>query len=236
MDHQTLLRWIASPGFLLRLDSAHDYEQTGKRLRIHRVVQALADNPSPSAKTVLVGLTQGSGFLDHPTRVEYLLRACATVRPAPMEVIRFWDRYSQPDDGYSNVAMEGAVANGSPQAMLLLERKLADEEQPEEDRVHWIHCYILENRNDPGVLEGCQRMLAGGVPVRFRSMIVDVVFDYRPVEWFRPASPCKPPERAQAGPEARQLLRSIAGAALAMGVNPAQKLAIEKTLREIGRE
>ena len=232
-DHRTLESSLSSEEVLLRLDSPEEYAETGRRLRLQRVLQALADNPAPSAKSVLVGLTRSHGFLEHPTRIEYLLRACAGIRPAPPEVVRFWDRFSQPDDGFSNVAMDGAVANGSAPAMQLLEQKLADDAQPEEDREHWIHCYILEHRIDPGVLAGCRRMLTDSSLARFHPMIIDVLFDYRPVEWFAPATVCKPPGRDQAGPEARQLLREIASQVAAFSLTPEQKQAITKTLIEI---
>jgi len=234
-DHQSLGNWLVAPNFLLLLDSAQEYAQTGRRLRIQRVLQALADNPAQSAKELLVSLTQSRGFLEHRTRVEYLLRACASVRPAPPEVIRFWDRYSQPDDGFSNVTMDAVISNGSAPAMQLAERKLAEEAQPEEDREHWIHCYILSHRNDPGVLQGCLQMLSGTLPARFRPMLVDALFDYRPTEWFTPAETCKPPDRAQASPEARQLLRAIAAQAHMVNLTPAQQQAITRTLHEIGQ-
>jgi hypothetical protein len=234
-DHRSLQNWLSSAGFLSRLDSPQEYAQTGRRLRIQRVLQALAENSSPSAKSVLAALTQSQGFLDHRTRVVYLLRACASVRPAAPPVVRFWDRFSQPDDGFSNVAMDGVVSNGSPPAMQLLENKLADEAQPEEDRIHWIRCYILEHRNDPGVLTGCERMFAGTLPARFRPILIDAIFDYRPAEWYAPAEVCKPPDRSQASPEARQILQGLASAAEAFGLTPVQKQAVARTLREIGQ-
>jgi hypothetical protein len=234
-DHQALERWLSSTEFLGRLDSVQEYAQTGRRLRIQRVLQALQENPAPGAKSVLVALTESRTFQAHPTRVDYLLRACASVRPAPPEVVRFWDRYSQPDDGFSNVAMKGAIANGSAPAMALLEKKLADAAQPEEDRTHWILCYIVEHRNDPGVLAGAQRMLAGELPAQFRPLLIDALFDYRPTEWYAPAEVCKPPDRGKAGPEARTLLRSIGSAAIASGsLTDRQRQAVEKTLKEIG--
>jgi hypothetical protein len=234
-DQQSLQHWLSSPDFLLRLDSAQEYAQTGRRLRIQRVLQALAENPSPGAKSLLVALTQSQNFLDHRRRVEYLLRACAVLRPAPPPVVRFWDGYSKPDDGFGNLTMDAVVTNGSPPAMQLLEQKLADPSQPEEDRTHWILCYILEHRNDPGVLGSCRRMLAGTLPAQFRPLLIDALFSYRPAEWYAPAERCEPPDRLLAGPVARQLLRDIASATAAGGLTSVQKEAIEKTLREIGQ-
>jgi hypothetical protein len=235
-DHQTLQHWLLSSAFLDRLDSPQEYADTGRRLRIQRVLQALGENPTVSARNVLVALTQNRGFLQQAARVDHLLRATASIRPAPPPVVQFWNTYSQPDDGFSNVTLQAVLANGSSPAIALLEKKLSEPGHPEDDKQHWIRCYILEHRNDPELLTGCQRMLAGTLPEHLRPVLIDALFDYRPREWFAPAEVCHPPDRTKASSEAKALLHRLGQTALANAtLTPVQRQAVERTLREIGQ-
>ena len=94
---------------------------------------------------------------------------------------------------------------------------------------------ILTHRNDLVLLKGCARMLAKSLPANLRPALVEVLFDYRPKEWFVPAAVFTPPDRNQAMPEARTELRKIGDLALkTIALSETQKKAVEATLKSLG--
>lgn len=233
-DHERLLRPLRSADFLGRLDSENEYAAE-TRLRIWRVIEALSQNPSPGARGVLVALTQSETFAAEPARVERLIQACAVIRPAPPEVIRFWDEHCQPDDGFTPLTVNAIVENGTEPALRLLEKKMADPHHAEEDKLTWMRIDILIHRDDLPLLQSCERMLAGGLPGDLRPALVEVLFDYRPEEWFGDYLKVLPPDRGQASAKALAQLRKIGEFALkAISLTEAQRESVEKTLAGIG--
>lgn len=234
-DHQYLQTWLWSPEFLSLLDSPEEYRQTGRRLRIARILEALAANPAPSAKNVLVDLTECVEFLTEPVRIDFLIRYSAEVRPAPSALIVFWDTYSQPDDGFSNLTLQAVVKNGSAPALALLERKLADPAHSDGDKQFWMRSYMVPRRNDPLLLQTVERLLARTLPPNLRPDLVEAIFDYKPDEWYSEHSRVAPPSRAEAVAEARETLRRIGSLALNnAGLTPSQQAVVRKALVEIG--
>ncbi len=234
-DHNELLRWLRSEEFLTRLDYESDYRNTGKRTRIRRVLEALSENNSSSAHDVLVALTQSPMFIKEPVRADSLIEACVVLRPAPSEVVRFWNDHSQPDDGFTHLTVEAIVENGSEPAVALLEQKMTDPRHDDNDKISWLRSSILTHRNDLPLLRSCERMLAGALPKRLCPHLVEVLFDYRPTEWFGPAELLYPPDRRQASAEALAQLRRLGQMALrTVALTEDQKKAVERTLKELG--
>jgi hypothetical protein len=233
IDHELLLRFLRSQDFLQRLDSESDYAAE-IRLRIRRVLDELAKNQNPSARNILVALTQDQTFLMEPARVDRLIQACAVIRPLPPEVIKFWDDHCQPEDGFTPLTIEAIIENGSEPALTLLEQKMLDPRQMEQDIIAWMHTNILIHRNDLPLLRSCERMLAGGLPEKLRLALGDVLFDYRPTEWFPDNIEIRPPDRRQAGSEALAQLRKIGEYALKNILMKARlRKAVMDTLEEI---
>ena len=231
-DHDRLLEWLKSPQSLSRLDSEEAYAGVARRLRIARVLDALSSNPAPSAKNVLVALTEVPAFIGVPACAELLISACASVRPAPPPVIKFWDEHCQPDDGFTPLTIDALAANGSAPAMALFEKKMADPKHEDDDKIGWMRSSILVHRDDVLLLRSCARMLAGVLPAELRPELIEVLFDYRPMEWYTPAAVYTPPDRSQASPEARSELRKIGELALkSIPLTPRQRKAIEDTLK-----
>jgi hypothetical protein len=234
-DHQNLLRQLSSSAFLMRLDSPEEYRQTGRRLRVARVLEALATNPAPSARNVLVSLTESREFIDEPRRVDFLIRYSAEVRPAPPPLIAFWDRYSQPLDGFSHLTIEALTTNGSEPALALLEQKLADRGHPDDDKQYWMRSYLLPRRNDVLLLQTVERLLTRTLPAHLRPDLVEAIFDYQPDQWYSEATVVLTPNRLEASLEAKDLLRRIGQIALSsITLTPAQQEAVKKALDEIG--
>ena len=233
-DHSLLLQKLKSEEFLKKLDSEKAYQGPSNRLRLRHLLETLSKNPTPSARNTLVALTQIPEFYKEPARADLLIKACAEVRPATREVIKFWDNHSQPDDGFTPLTIEAIVKNGSEPAITLLEKKMSDPKHDEEDKLDWMRSSILTHRNDFILLQGCERMLSGGLLDNLRIALIEVLFDYRPKEWFRPSTVLKAPDRRQATPEALAQLRKIGEFALKkMNLRDDLKKVVEKTLEEI---
>jgi hypothetical protein len=233
-DHNELRRWLESEEFLGRLDEPERYQGAPGKLRLNEVLRELSANRAASAEAVLVALTRSPGFRAEPLRIDLLIRACVPIRPAPADVIRFWDEHWMPDDGYSHLTAGAVCDNGSPPALALLERKMADPDHPDDDKPVWMVTGIMMHRNEPLMLESCERMLRGGIPEGLRPLLVEALFDYRPLEWFRPATVLVPPDRKLAGAAARDRLRRIGEFVLqSVTLTEAQKDAVKAGLEEI---
>lgn len=234
-DHELLRKHLEGQAFLARLDSEADYKQAAKyKLRVSRVVDALGRNPAPSAQKALVALTGDKVFLADEERIIALLQASANVRPPPPELVKFWDAHSHPDDGFTPTTITALLDNGTPPATVLLEKKLADPGHDEDERLAWMRSMLLVHRNDLPLLEACERMLKGTLPKALRPALVEVLFDYRPGEWYRPATVVSPPSLLAATPEARAQLRKLGELALkSVTLSETQKKAVEARLEEI---
>lgn len=239
-DHQALKHFLTDTTFLDRLDSPRDYQlRPAHRLRLGRVLDVLSRNPAASAKGVLVELTTKPPYNDDetPSRGDILISACATIRPAPPAVVAYWDRHAKPDDAYSPITIEAILENGSPPALALLEKKMADPGHDEESKTSWMRSSLLPRRNDLAVLRSCRRMLAGGLPEPLRAALVEVLFDYKPTEWYPPSSPVKRPARQLMADDAKTELRAIGEMVLEkVKLSEEQKLAVKAVLKELGGE
>jgi hypothetical protein len=210
-DHADLVRWLGSQESLRRLDSEADYAEMGRRIRIERVLGALMDNRAPSARAAIVALTESAEFTAEPRRVDMLIRATAVVRPAPPALVAFWNRFSQPDDGYTPLTIRAVLDNGSPPAIAVFEQKMVDPQHEEEDKVEWLRSGVVAHRDDLPLLEGCERLLRSRrLSPSLEGHLIDVLFDYRPDEWYSEARVFVPPDRARASAESRAVLRRIA--------------------------
>lgn len=234
-DHQHLETDLRSLDFLARLDSVKEYQDTRRRLRIARVLEALAANPAPSAVNVLVNLTANPEFLRDARRVDFLIMYSAGVRPAPPGLVAFWDKYSQPDDGYANLTIGTLTRNGTAPALALLERKLADKGHSDGDKRFWMRSYMLPHRNEVLLLLTVERLLSGSLPAHLQPDLVEAIFDYHPDQWYSEAAVVPAPSREAASPEAREVLRRIAHLALTtVALTPPQQKAVREVLAEIG--
>jgi hypothetical protein len=208
---QTRLMDVA---FLTKLDSAEAYEGQATRLRVAGVMQVLAENHAPPARKVLLALTTSPAFLKHRARVELLIQALAQIKPAPQQAVVFWDKHCHPEDGYSSVTVWALLENGSPPAIALFERKMQDIRFPETERRYWLTACVLQYRNDLPLLQTCHRLLESRLEEPYRLLLVDVLFDYKPDDWYGAGHWYKPPPGAKATTEALEQLRALGRQAL----------------------
>jgi len=208
-DRAQVLARLHSSEFLLRMDSAEAYRGDPKRLNLWRVLDELARGKPETGHATLIELTRDASFISQPARVYLLIPACAAIRPAPPAVVKFWDAHCLPEDGFCNVTVDAIVENGSPPAIALLAAKLRDGRFEEEDRINWMRSSILTHRNDAPLLAACEELLKHGLSDSLRLALAEALFDFKPEEWFRPATVLNPPPRAAIGPEARATLDRI---------------------------
>jgi hypothetical protein len=230
--HESLFSYLAKEDFLNRLDGPEDYLAPPRQLRLARVMKTLMSNPVPWSKQVLVRLTGAQTFISFEPRQELLIRALVIVRPAPPQSVSFWNEHSQPESPYLHVTISALADNGSPPALELLEQKMADPQLEPTDKVAWIRDPILVHRNEPAMLESCERMLATGLPPDLRPSLVEGLFDYKP-EWYLSCEPPHPPPRLAMSDEARRILRSIGSHALeSLSLEEPLKATVQSVLRE----
>ncbi len=245
-DHAQLLKGMQSARFYERLDSNDAYDDYPETpLTIAMILDALQENPASAAATTLVALTQQPAFLKEPVRIELLIDSTAHIKPPPPDLVAFWDKYFQPDDGFTPLTRVTLLENGTAEAMELLERKLADPAHREADRVHWMRAEILEHRNDVELLKSCHHMLGGRgrgkgggaeLPDDLKPKLVEALFDHRPDEWYHPEGKAIPPPREEASKDARDLLREIGEYALKkVELSDELKERVETVLEEISQ-
>ena len=206
--HKVLFEVLISAQFLNKLDSADTYAAE-KRLRIWRILDELAANPALSAKALIVSLTQESKFLAEPARVDRLIMASASVRPAPPEIIVFWNDHWVPDDGYTPLTVAAVVENSSETALALLERKLVDSTQRRYDQLSWIDSHLRPHRNEHPILRSCERLVHQPLDQDLRIALLRALFEASPLDEATDFQVLEPPPRAQANVEALALLRRI---------------------------
>jgi hypothetical protein len=234
-DHRLLLRYLSSGEFLGRLDPPEHYDAGFRDLRLGPVIQTLADNRCSSADEVLVGLIGSTDFQGDVFRKQLLLRALAAVRPSPPAAVAYWDRLSGPQSAITWDVIESLVENQSGPALELLERKFADPSQDRDNRVLWMREFLLVRRNDEPLLLGCEQMMTKSLPEDLKPELVDVLFDYKPDDWFMPENPPAPPPRGLISEKARDVLRRIGEYALQnVKLSVSQRRAVWKEVKENG--
>jgi hypothetical protein len=235
-DHKALLDFLMRPAFLLKLDKSEEYRNAAaKRLRIARVLVALTENDAPSAHAAFVALTRDAGFLKEEPRVDYLIMFSAPLRADAHDLAPFWDKYSQPEDGFANLTIKTLVENGTEPALEVLEKKVAEPRFKDDDKIGWMHAYFVPHRDDYLLLKSFERMLTGKMSEHLKPYLVEVIFDYKPAEWYRPASTANPPDRSKINQNQREQLKRLADIALRLpSLTDTQREAVKKTLEEIG--
>jgi hypothetical protein len=79
-------------------------------------------------------------------------------------------------------------------------------------------------------------MVRSSLPEGLRAALIEVLFDYRPGEWYRRGIPAQPqrPSRSEASPTARKLLCQIGQYAMAhIALTNSQMLAVKQALADL---
>jgi hypothetical protein len=207
-DQITLFQFLTRTDLLQRLDDDERYLGDRRILRIRRVLDRLRRNPAGHA--TLAALSSDRGFLAHPSRVDLLIVATADLRPPPDSVLRLWDHFSQPDDGYVFLTIQALTDNGTRPAIELLKAKLFDPSHPDEDKIVWMRTSILAHRTDTPLLQVLHPLAQGALPVELRLALIEALVDWRPHEWYPIHGCVYPPAWTTASHESATILRAIA--------------------------
>jgi hypothetical protein len=205
-DHQSLSDALVDADFLARLDDDAAYDGRINRLRVGRVLRTLSKHLDASRSALLVRLTGDQVFLQQELRIDLLIKACAEVRPSPPEVVEFWDAHCQPEDGFCNLTIAAVIENSSPPALALFVARLLDPAHDETDKLEWLRQEVLTHRLNLELLRACREALARGLGPPLDRALVEVIFDYRPVEWYRPATLREPPDGVPTRPVIDEML------------------------------
>lgn len=233
-DHQTLRQVLGTNAFLNRLDTAEDYTEPPRSLRLARVMHVLMENPSPEAAKTLVELTRATEFTARLPRQYLLIRALIEVRPSPPDAIAFWRTHGEPRAVHRHNTVVALVKNRSRPALALLEDLFADSTHDPDERVMWMRESILVFRHELSVLEMCDRLLRGRLQADLRDDLVEALFDYQPDAWYLECEPPTPPSIASYTKEARLLLRRIGEYALErIALSERQKAVVEGSLKAL---
>lgn len=237
-DQNTLLGSLNAGDFLLRLNTAREYDTLRpKQLRVAKIIRVLRDSPHSASKQTLLALARGGAFVgDNWLRQELLVRALVSIRPSPLEAIKYWDSQSTPRSVNLHITIDMLCENGSDPAMALLEKKLTDPAHEMQFKIVWIRDPMLRYRNDPPLLRASERMITATLPADLHFLLLEALCSYD-ASWYPGCSRPKPPPRVLAAEEARQVLRRICRFAREkMDLPPQLRLAVNATLAEIGGE
>jgi len=127
LDQAALRAALGDTVFLNRLDDDDKYRGPRQRLRVRRIIEQLAKNPS--GHPVLLALVSDTVFLAEDARCDLLIIATASVVPAPPALCQFWLDHSLPEDGFTPLTIDAVCSNGSAAALQVLETRLLDPAQ-----------------------------------------------------------------------------------------------------------
>jgi hypothetical protein len=210
VDTDTLSRYLTSGPFLGRLDTPPDYANAAKRqLHISRVVHTLSQNPASDAKLLIVKLLEDKTYMAEPDRVDAALRASASVRPPPPELVRFWRGCLDPNEPYTYVLTAVLLQNGTAPALGIFGEYLNHVGYESEDKRFILYTDLLPYRYNITVVEFADRALRGAIPQDLRVPMVEALFDYRPAEWYLVHAAVDEPDISTASPAALSQLRRV---------------------------
>ncbi len=236
-QHQALKKLLPTEDLLYRLDTHEDYDDVGGKLRIGAVLEALSENPSPTAREVIFSLTQSPVFIDDTRRARLLIEACIPYRPSPPEVIKFWNNHCRPLDGYCDISIDAMIQNGSEPALELFEKKMLDPQHEDKYKIEWLRNPVFVHRNEAPLLAVCERLLERPLPEPLQVPLVEALFDYQPDTWYMQDYIQEEPPRGKATEEALKILQSIGEYALKKVELPDQlKEQVETVLEEISEK
>ena len=233
-DQKRLQEALTSKDFLFRLDSRDDYRMKAvKGLRLAKLFQAMKQNGSPAMHQTLLALARTYKQGECDACDQLLLQSLAIMRPAPAEAMRFFTVHSEPDSIQLGFAIDALCENGSTPALALLEKRFSDSRYEPQEKVSWLRRGVLQHRRNPGLLQVADRWLTASLPKSLRPTLVEVLFDYRPGEWYREHNPPQPDPQSLTA-ENKKLLQKIGATALKKVVlNATQRAAVTKTMSEL---
>jgi hypothetical protein len=237
-DHKALLRLLRDPAFRDRLDPPDADVAGADDLYLAKPIQTLARNKSEFARATLRQLIQDPAFTDDDDRLDLLVGATETWRPAEPVVVAFWRRMMDPDGAQAELTVAAAAENASEPAVEFFGECLCDTRFEDEARVAWMRRQFLLHRTEESFLRLAERLTvgpdAGKLPKKLQLAFVEAIFDFEQEQWYPPHNPPVPPKRARTGRAGRDILRRIAAHARAdLELDEGLRAAIAGVLKEL---
>jgi hypothetical protein len=222
---------------LLRLNTAQEYaDLPPEKLALQAILTRLSKNPSEAARATIGDLCSNKEFLAEQSRVECLLLALPKVRPLPEKALPLLRKSVEPENDSLEIAIRVLFDIGEKPAFDIFAAQVLNSRQDSVLVQSWMRDPLLRHRRDPAVLEMCLDLFQQPkLAAERRNSLVEVLFDYRPSEWYvREGSPPKPPSSKNMPRGARDLLKKIAAAIAAdASVSATNKALAEKIVRGI---
>ncbi len=153
----------------------------------------------------------------------------AVTKPGP-KLIELWRSQLKPQADELETTIRALVQNQSQPALSLLEEAFASRAFSDELVISWFRDPVLQHRQDLKLLTSLEQMLkAGLLTAKRKAALVEVIFEYRPLDWYISTDkPPIPPKRSELTEAARRRLRSIADmAAKDRLIDPVRRVEIE---------
>jgi hypothetical protein len=226
-----LAQKLGNNEFLSILDSEQDYQSSPETLNVTGILETLAENPAPTAKELLTQLTQNPVFLANLSRVEMLILACASLRPVPEPVLKFWIQQTGPESSSTPLVVEALFTNGTEPAMKLFENLMNNPSYSDSDKTFWLRSYAVPHRDDLYFLQAAERAIQGNAEKQTKFEWIRTIFDYK-AGWYPPRDIPTPPDPMLIQPQSKQKLLSIGNYALSLSDLPEDlKIAVESRLK-----
>ena len=230
-EHERLVGELVDAAWLDRLDApALAQVLPASHLQMTHVLRALAR----SAPKLFSRLATNPVYLQSESRRAALLTASGVCREPGDELVALWREQVQPEGDELETTIAALFESASPAAHKVLESAFANEEFDPELVASWFHGPLLGMRQDEATVAWIEKLLTGGeLREGLPSSLVDVLFEYRPREWYPQSQPAPtPPPRAKLTDASRTILLRIAERARADGHLTAERVdAIRAELR-----
>ena len=227
-----LLQFMNSQDFLSRLDTPEDYENTYSKLRLASIINVLMKNPSESAYHAILQLINANIFLGNLLRIQILIHALSVTRPLAPQAVDYLNKVSAAESPLVYDVIKTLCVNQSKPAIQMLEEKFSQLQLPDNNqKITWLRDLILPRRNDEPLLDCCERLLNHPMPDDFKIELVEVLFDYKPDDWYVGCRKPEPPPREEASAKALEILQRIGQLALkSLKLKPEQRKQVKAVL------
>ena len=129
--------------------------------------------------------------------------------------------------------MRTLVHNGSKPALTLFAQRMTDDRFDEDEKTSWLRTHVIDRRNDLQLLLTMEQLIPN-LPAELATYAEEVLFDYRPEDWYRPHKTHSPPLRSDLEWDGQQTLIRIGETTLAkQTLDPRLRTAVELTLKEL---
>jgi len=209
--HTELRAFLTSARNLDRLDPPAKVVRSAFDLYAWRPLRTLMDHEAPVARETVAVLVASKEFPATIDRTDLALEASVVVRPPTPGVLTFWRTCADPKGVHINMLARVLADNATDASIGVFEELIAEPQNDEHRRQSWLLAEVPRHRNNPVHLRSMKRLILAtrvAVPVRLAALQAVVDWDD---EWGPIHGPdvTKPPARALASKEARDLTREV---------------------------